>query len=274
MARVELKVEFNILKFQEVENGHGKDGKIKTGSFFGKNVLVNDQKLNRGSLIDFLNSKATETHITLKKGWFFGLIGASENLEIENSLKALFPHVTVKVGSLADQISQVATNALPQSQLENLLEDVHRKLATFLNNEELASMSCVSKETRPVYKAELEKARKKEAGLLAESLKNNSSGVHIGYYRNASYTITNMIEALEKYAASGALDSQINPEGACGQGGSPQASTVGEAFKNALKDDVHGGFTQTLVILMQSNEHPNLIRAMQDVQLFLRKLKR
>lgn len=32
MRRVELKVEFNILKFQKAENGHGKDGKLTSSS--------------------------------------------------------------------------------------------------------------------------------------------------------------------------------------------------------------------------------------------------
>jgi hypothetical protein len=77
-------------KFIEApEGGHGKTGQVKKASFFGREVEVKGQKMNAGSLIDFLKTK--EEGKNLHKGYLFGLIGRSSDKEIQEVFNKLYP---------------------------------------------------------------------------------------------------------------------------------------------------------------------------------------
>lgn len=68
--------------------GSGKEGQIKIGSWWSRSIAVSGltRKLNRGSLIDFINSRLPKKD-HLKKG-FFG-IGGSSNREIRIKLLSI-----------------------------------------------------------------------------------------------------------------------------------------------------------------------------------------
>jgi hypothetical protein len=51
--------------------GHGRDGQIKKASWFERSVTINHTRLNKGSLIDFLNTKLPVGE-KLNKKWFIG----------------------------------------------------------------------------------------------------------------------------------------------------------------------------------------------------------
>lgn len=70
------------------DNGHGATGQVKKASFWGREVTVQGQKMNAGSLIDFLNTQVADDK-KLKKG-FFGLGGSSKK-EIQAVFDEIYP---------------------------------------------------------------------------------------------------------------------------------------------------------------------------------------
>jgi len=66
----------NIFKTINHPDGHGKTGQIRKGSLWqGRTITIGKEKLNRNSVIDFLNAQTTTQ---LKKCQFLGLGGAKD----------------------------------------------------------------------------------------------------------------------------------------------------------------------------------------------------
>lgn len=76
-------------KFITAGKGHGSTGQIKKAGFWGRSVTVQGEKLNAGSLIDFLNTQVSSDK-QLKKGCFLGL-GGTCNKEISALFDELYP---------------------------------------------------------------------------------------------------------------------------------------------------------------------------------------
>ncbi len=68
--------------------GHGVTGQIKTASWFSRSISINGRNLNRGSLIDFLNTQLPADS-KLKKGWFFGFFGGSSDKKIRDTFSRI-----------------------------------------------------------------------------------------------------------------------------------------------------------------------------------------
>lgn len=66
----------------EGENGKGETGQVKKGSLFGRSIKIGDKKLNRGSLIDYINKNQADYMPKLKKG-FLGIRASSDDEIIE-----------------------------------------------------------------------------------------------------------------------------------------------------------------------------------------------
>lgn len=114
MSRLSIQKIDGVPNFKPAGKGHGAKGQILKKTIFGRNFSVSlngtKTKLNRGSLIDYLNAEAQKVdslkNRKLEKGLFFG----SSNAEIT----ALFNDV---VNALPDQ----------QSSAANQLEDTKKK---------------------------------------------------------------------------------------------------------------------------------------------------
>lgn len=74
--------------FNKATTGHGNAGQVKKAGHFGRSIKVQGQRLNAGSLVDFLNNHP-ESDKQLKKGWFFGY-GGSSNKEIKAVFNSIF----------------------------------------------------------------------------------------------------------------------------------------------------------------------------------------
>lgn len=84
--------------------GHGRTGQIKKASWLSRSISINGQKLNKGSLIDFLNSQLSADK-QLKKGWFFGFFGGSSDK---------------KVREIFNRVVKSSVKSSPLSQLKQL----------------------------------------------------------------------------------------------------------------------------------------------------------
>jgi hypothetical protein len=76
------------------EKGHGKEGQIKKASWYERSVSIGKTKLNKGSLIDFLNTQLPEAK-KLKKTWFL----ASPNRKVIAAFDELYPTQPVASGT-------------------------------------------------------------------------------------------------------------------------------------------------------------------------------
>ncbi|MBB63513.1 MAG: hypothetical protein CMO81_00435 [Waddliaceae bacterium] len=92
----------------------GKDGFVKkagSGIFSGRSITVNIKskkyKLNRGSLIEFLNSKSEkgkeseEEGRRLEKGFFFGLFGGSSDDDLNKALSVYINSKESEINNLS-----------------------------------------------------------------------------------------------------------------------------------------------------------------------------
>lgn len=103
-------------QFIEAPNdGHGRDGQVKKASFWGREVKVQGQKMNAGSLVDFLNTQVGHEK-QLKKGWFFGL-GGSSNKEIKNLFNEIYSLDPLKVKEI------IELNSINFSRMQPVKED-------------------------------------------------------------------------------------------------------------------------------------------------------
>lgn len=85
--------------WKDCSEGHGKTGQVKKASFFGRSVTVLNTKLNRGSLIDFINATNKILHKTfpkkdLDKGGVFK--GGATDQEIEAAFQLVCKDLSVE----------------------------------------------------------------------------------------------------------------------------------------------------------------------------------
>lgn len=88
MTRFKITKPGDDFQFDIVSGKSGKKGHIKKATWLGRKIRIGNEYLNRGSLIDFINSKRSPTEKKLKKGWFFGC-GAKDS-EVRDRLNAIF----------------------------------------------------------------------------------------------------------------------------------------------------------------------------------------
>jgi|GEM_PF-4088751 len=92
--RLEIDPTNRIFKTFTGPDGHGKTGQIRKGSLWqGRTITIRNEKLNRNSIIDFLN---TYSGRQLKKCQFLGLGGAKDQ-EIKEAFEAFLSKTNVKV---------------------------------------------------------------------------------------------------------------------------------------------------------------------------------
>lgn len=124
MPRLSIDKGFAV-HFQDAYGGKGSAGQIKKATLLGRSYSLTlpdgtKKVLNRGSFIDFLNSKNKDLP-PLKKGWFFGYFGSSD-AEIEKVFNALFDHTLKDAEDEKNEILNILNN-----EFKNLESVINKK---------------------------------------------------------------------------------------------------------------------------------------------------
>lgn len=122
---------FRIHKFEDSfqcikDSGkRGKQGYVKKAHWYERKIKIGDVSLNKGSLIDFINSKSSPSE-KLYKGWFngrfFGLGGAKDS-RVRRQLNAIFKNSTSLTSIPLSKVPSPPKPQLTKLNYEQLLEN-------------------------------------------------------------------------------------------------------------------------------------------------------
>lgn len=152
MTRFKITKSGNDYQFEHaIGKKRGKDGHIKEASWFQRKIKFGDVSLNRGSLIDFINKNSAPTEKKLKKGWFFGLIGGSDNSKIRTRLKAIFDRQKGAVSlanppTTAPPIPKPVVTKVTYDELLNNSQVFQKKIKMPTKDNQIAEMKAFSEQ--------------------------------------------------------------------------------------------------------------------------------
>ena len=128
------KMDNKFIFYSSNVKGKGKDGYIKGATWLGKSITISGTSLNKGSLIDRLNTLEAEPNKKLKKGWFFGY-GAAKDSKVKEAMSRLIPDLVLPEGpKLAEFNQKLAEYDQKAFTFTNTLLSLPPKPGEFKNN--------------------------------------------------------------------------------------------------------------------------------------------
>lgn len=144
MSRVSIQKIYGNIYFNSTGEGYGREGKIREATLFGRKFfLVSSdgvtKRLNRGSLIEFLNAETEKIEglkgKSLDKGWFFGCFFGSSDSDIKKVYDAVFEKIKDNKLKEADERTKQNKSAilhllktLKKEQYLEVYEGIHSNL--------------------------------------------------------------------------------------------------------------------------------------------------